>query len=49
MTRARILPEAQDDLRAAARYYEAEQSRLGRALINESRRACRLIAEQGIH
>ena len=46
MTRVRILREAQEDLRDAARYYEAEQSGLGRALINEVRRACRLIAEQ---
>lgn len=46
MTRVRILPEAQEDLRAATRYYEAEQSRLGRALINEVRRAYRRIAEQ---
>jgi plasmid stabilization system protein ParE len=46
MTRVRILREAQEDLRAAARFYETEQSGLGQALINEVRRAYRRIAEQ---
>lgn len=35
MTRVLILREAQEDLRAAARHYEAEQRGLGHALINE--------------
>lgn len=45
MTPIRLLPEAEEELRAAARFYEAEQRGLGRALIKEVRRACRLIAE----
>ncbi len=32
-------------MRDAARFYEAEQQALGRALIQEVRRACRFIAE----
>lgn len=46
MTRVRILREAQEDLQVAARFYETEQSGLGRALINEVRRAFRHIAER---
>jgi plasmid stabilization system protein ParE len=45
MTPIRLPPEAEGELRAAARFYEAAQQRLGRALIQEVRRACRLIAE----
>jgi plasmid stabilization system protein ParE len=45
MTPIRLSPEAEGELRAAARFYEAAQQRLGRALIQEVRRACRLIAE----
>ena len=45
MTPIRLLPEAEEELRAAARFYEAEQQGLGRALIQEVRRVCRLIAE----
>ena len=45
MTPMRLLPEAEEELREAARFYEAEQQGLGRALIQEVRRACRFIAE----
>jgi plasmid stabilization system protein ParE len=45
MTAVRLLPEAEEELRVAARFYEAEQSGLGRALLQEVRRALRLIAE----
>ena len=45
MTPMRLLPEAEEELRDAARFYEAEQQGLGRALIQEVRRACRFIAE----
>jgi toxin ParE1/3/4 len=45
MTPTRLLPEAEEELRDAARFYEAEQQGLGRALIQEVRRACRFIAE----
>lgn len=45
MTPMRLLPEAEEELRDAARFYEAEQQALGRALIQEVRRACRFIAE----
>ena len=45
MTPMRLLPEAEEELRDAARFYEAEQQGLGRALIREVRRACRFIAE----
>lgn len=41
-----LLPEAVEELRAAAKFYEAEQQGLGRALIQEVRRACQFIAEQ---
>jgi toxin ParE1/3/4 len=46
MTPIRLLPEAEEELRAAAEFYEAEQAGLGKALIQEVRRACRFIAEQ---
>ncbi len=46
MTPMRLLPEAEEELQDAARFYEAEQQGLGRALIQEVRRACRFIAEQ---
>ena len=46
MTPMRLLPEAEEELRAAATFYEAEQQGLGRALIQEVRRACQSIAEQ---
>jgi len=46
MTRVRLLPEAEEELRAAAKFYEAEQQGLGRGLIQEVRRAFRFIAEQ---
>lgn len=45
MTSMRLLPEAEEELRDAARFYEAEQQGLGRALIQEVRRACKFIAE----
>lgn len=45
MTSMRLLPEAEEELRDAARFYESEQQGLGRALIQEVRVACRFIAE----
>jgi hypothetical protein len=45
MTAVRLLPEAEEELRAAAKFYEAEQGGLGRALLQEVRRALRFIAE----
>lgn len=42
----RLLPDAEEELRDAAQYYEAEQQGLGRALIQEIRRTCQLIAER---
>lgn len=45
MTPMRLLPEAEEELRDAARFYEAEQQGLGRALIQEVRRACQFVAE----
>lgn len=45
MTPMRLLPDAEEELRAAARFYEAEQEGLGRALIQEVRRAFRFIRE----
>jgi hypothetical protein len=36
MTPVRLLPEAEGELRATARFYEAAQQRLGRALIKRS-------------
>jgi len=44
MTPTRLLPQAEEELRAAARLYETEQRGLGRALIQEVRRAVRFIA-----
>ena len=38
MTAVRLLREAEEELRAAAEFYEAEQPGLGRALIQEVRR-----------
>ena len=46
MTRVRLLPEAEEELQAAAQFYEAEQQGLGRALIHEVRRVFQFIAEQ---
>lgn len=45
MTAVRLLPEAEEELRAAAKLYEAEQSGLGGALLQEVRRALRFVAE----
>jgi plasmid stabilization system protein ParE len=45
MTAARLLPEAEEELLAAATFYEAEQAGLGRALLQEVRRTLRLIEE----
>jgi plasmid stabilization system protein ParE len=45
MTAVRLLPEAEEELRAAAKFYEAEQAELGRALLEEVRRALGFIAE----
>ncbi len=46
MTRIRLLPEAQEELRAAARFYESLQPGLGLALLQEVRRAKQRIAER---
>ena len=46
MTRIRLLPEAEEELQAAARFYEALQSGLGLALLQEVRRANERIAER---
>ena len=46
MTRVRLLRKAEEELEAAARYYEAEQSGLGAALLQEVRRVLRRIGEQ---
>jgi len=40
MTPMRLLPEAEEELRAAVLFYETEQQGLGRALMHEVRRAC---------
>lgn len=45
MSAVRLLPEAEEELPAAARFYEAEQIGLGRALLQEVRRVLRLVAE----
>jgi plasmid stabilization system protein ParE len=45
MTPIRLLKEAEEELRAAAEFYEAEQAGPGKALIQEVRRACDLVAE----
>lgn len=46
MTRIRLLPEAEEELSAAARFYEALQPGLGLALLQEVRRATERIAER---
>ena len=46
MTLLRLLPEAKEELRAAAEFYESEQRGLGRALLQEVRRTLRFIAER---
>ena len=45
MTLVRILPEAEEELRAAAANYETQQRGLGRALLVEVRRAYQRIIE----
>jgi len=45
MMAVRLLPEAEEELLAAAKFYEAEQAGLGRALLQEFRRTLRLIQE----
>jgi toxin ParE1/3/4 len=44
MTAVRLLREAEEELRVAAEFYEAEQPGLGRALIQEVRRGIRFIS-----
>ncbi|NNC66212.1 MAG: type II toxin-antitoxin system RelE/ParE family toxin [Gammaproteobacteria bacterium] len=46
MTPIRFLPEAKQELQAAADYYDSEQTGLGSALLGDVRRACRRIADQ---
>lgn len=46
MTRIRLLPEAEEELQAAARFYEALRLGLGLALLQEVRRARERIAER---
>lgn len=46
MTRVRFLPEAAEELHAAARFYEQLQSGLGQALLQEARLAGERIAER---
>jgi len=46
MTRVRLLRKAEEELEAAARYYEAEQAGLGAALLQEVRRTLRRIGER---
>jgi toxin ParE1/3/4 len=46
MTPMRLLPEAKEELLAAARFYESEQAGLGRSLLEHVRRILRLIAER---
>jgi toxin ParE1/3/4 len=45
MTPLRLLPAAEEELQAAARFYDTEQRGLGRALIQEVRRVFRFIRE----
>jgi len=45
MSRFRFLPEASEELRAAAEYYDAQSVGLGRELVIQVRRLCRMIAE----
>ena len=46
MTQIRLLPEAEEELQAAARFYEALRLGLGLALLQEVRRARERIAER---
>ena len=46
MISLRLLAEAEEELRAAAEFYESEQPELGRALLREVRRTSRLISER---
>ena len=46
MTHIRLLPEAEEELQAAARFYEALRLGLGLALLQEVRRARERIAER---
>ena len=46
MTHLRLLPEAKEELRAAAQFYESEQRGLGRALLWEVHRALSSISER---
>jgi len=46
MTSMRLLREAKEELQAAARFYEAEQPGLGRALLQEVRLTLGFIAER---
>ena len=45
MSRYRFLAEANEELRAAAEYYDVQFPGLGRELVVEVRRVCRTIAE----
>jgi plasmid stabilization system protein ParE len=45
MTKLRVLPEAEEELRAATLHYEAERAGLGRALLTEVRRSYKRISE----
>jgi plasmid stabilization system protein ParE len=46
MTRVRLLRKAEEELEAAARYYEAEQAGLGAALLQEIRGTLLRIGEK---
>jgi hypothetical protein len=46
MTRVRLLPEAEEELWVAARFYEQLQSGLGLALLRQVRRATQRILER---
>lgn len=45
MTKLRILPEADEELRVAIQHYETERVGLGRALLAEVRRSYKRISE----
>jgi len=45
MTELRVLPEAEEELRAVTLHYEAQRVGLGRALLTEVRRSYKRIAE----
>jgi toxin ParE1/3/4 len=45
MTKIRILPEAEEELRAATLHYEGQRTGLGRALLTEVRRSYKRISE----